>query len=593
MSLMIFALVSCQWDAPRAPSILVIAVDSLPSDQVSCTDLETAPVESGFDLLCSESVRFTHAYAPSVLAQPAIASMLTAKWPVEHGVVHNGASFLKASNVTASEVALKKGFHTLFLSGGAPIWKKSGLDQGFELFDDNMVLSQTKFHTNFEQQLRFFLNWIQKESSSEPFFTFIYVPDLQYFFSDEVDTEGRPVAKSYEGRLSRFDARLAALIQGLKNQNRWDDTYVILAGLNGRARYDRDTEIEANTLLSENSQVALLMKPVSKKRDLGIQWKIDANVSLVDVGRTLFELLGEAYKSDSIFPVVSLTKTLTSPDVDWDSERPILIHSGWSTWRSEGRPRMAIRKGQFLFLHDFPPKIYNSLIDRLEATPIRTNHPRWAETIHKFSGDTAHLKSSPWTADAEEFFRKVQFARSLWTEASLVPVEGGFEQALNGSAVVPMQVAGWFALKAIERGDWSGLSKLGKKFKNQAWIYLSGQHLKQKVAAPNDNCFRVLSAKVHGEQDLKDCDDPLFRELLSWIRLGNSGDGQFHKETFLKTYRQFLSDRSVGQLNYVNGLVWDVPLENPSGPAPGEILLYLPENQKYLSLAQERNRVPL
>ncbi|MEQ1876859.1 MAG: sulfatase-like hydrolase/transferase [Bdellovibrionia bacterium] len=585
---------SCQWDSPRSPSILVIAVDSLPSDQVSCTDLETAQATpSGFAELCSESVRFTHAYTPSVLAQPALTSLLTARWPTEHGVVHNGPNFLKAGEVTLGEIAARKGFRTLFLSGGAPIWKRSGLDQGFESFDDNVMPTQSKFHSNFGQHVGYFLTWIQKESSSQPFFTMMYIPDLQYFYSDEVDAEGRPVSKSYEGRLARFDARLAELIQGLKGLNRWDDTYVVLTGLNGRARFERGTEIDANTLLSENSQVALLMKPVSKKRDLGIQWKIDANVSLVDVSRTLMELLGANFDGHPAFPVVSLAQTLTSPNVGWDSERPILIHSGWSTWRIDGRPRMAIRKGHFLFVHDFPPKIFNSLTDRLEASPIRPTHERWPETIHKFNQDTVHLKTSPWLGVPDEYFKKVQYARALWTEAGAVPLEGSFEQGLGGPGSAPNQVGGWLALKALEKADWNQLSKLGKKFRNPSWSFLAAQHLKQKVDTPQDECFQHWKGKADDTQDLKSCDDPLFRELASWIRLGPSGDGIFHRDAFFKSYRQLLMDRRIGQLNYINGLVWDVALANPGGPPPGEVLLHLPENQKYLSQAQERNRAPL
>src|SRR5688500_18670282 len=99
-------------------------------------------------------------------------------------------------------------------------------------------------------------------------------------------------------------------------------------------------------------------------------------------------------------------------------------------------------------------------------------------------------------------------------------------------------------------------------------------------------CFKLWAkkgSKDFGLQDLKSCDDPTFRDLFSWIHLNSSPEGQYHRDTFVKNYLQMLTDRRIAQLNYVNGLLWDIPLSSPSGPTEGEILLHLPENQKFLN----------
>lgn len=585
-------LASCQWDGRRPPSILVLAIDTLPSDYVSCTDLETAPGEpSGLDMLCAESVRFTHAYTPSVLAQPALASLLTAKTPQEHGVLHNGPVFLPASLKTAAELALEKRYRTFFVSGGAPIFKKSGLDQGFEFFDDNLTPELNKFHNSLEQTSGVFLSWLRRQSDDRPFFATFFVPDLQDLANPGTDAEGRPVQRSFEGRYVLFNSRLAGFIEELKALNRWNDTHVILAGLNGRPRFERAGELDGYNLLSGNSQVGLLIKPAQKKRDLGIQWKIDANVSLLDVGATIFDLLGAPVKPDGPFEVVSLAKVLSSPEATWDPERPLMIESGWSQWHQEGRVRLAIRRGHYLYLHEFPPRIFNSLTDRLETAPLRPAHARWAETISIFAPYTASLKSAPWTPPPNNLIRRVQFAQALWNEGHILPPESYLDQVLSGPP--DPQVGSWFAQLAIEKSSWGDLLKLGKRFKEQRWIYLASNRLKQKAELPNDGCFSVLKQKEFTIQALKTCDDNLFRELLTWIRLSGTGDSAFHRDTFLKSYMLHVLDRRIERLNYVNGLVWDVSIDRPRGPTAGEILMYLPEHQKYLAQAQERVRKSL
>src|SRR5690606_10347070 len=124
---------SCQWQSETKPSILVIAVDSLSSDFITCFD-ETESLNSGFATLCSESVRFTHAFTTSTMSVAALSSVLTAQYPYETSVFNNGSNYLLNEFETIAEVAISKGYRTSLFSGGAPVFRKTGLGQGFEVF---------------------------------------------------------------------------------------------------------------------------------------------------------------------------------------------------------------------------------------------------------------------------------------------------------------------------------------------------------------------------------------------------------------------------------------------------------------------------
>ncbi|MGE0528868.1 MAG: sulfatase-like hydrolase/transferase, partial [Bdellovibrionales bacterium] len=143
---------SCDLNRESRPSVLVIAVEGLGFESLNCDSVESGDLNlEGLRAFCEEAVRFTHAYATSTLAQPNLASLMTGLYPLDHGVRHNGSDFLSARFKTVAEGALTRGYHTSFISGGPPVWRKSGLAQGFEVFDDSIDLAPGLYYRPAEE----------------------------------------------------------------------------------------------------------------------------------------------------------------------------------------------------------------------------------------------------------------------------------------------------------------------------------------------------------------------------------------------------------------------------------------------------------
>src|SRR5271154_4088731 len=105
----------CTQGAPRGEgSVIIIAVSSFRADDLTC-GLSGDSLTPQLDTICKESVRFTHAYTPSVLSIPAMASILTGLYPIEHGVHRNGASQYYPNIVSLPEEARQKGLETFFV----------------------------------------------------------------------------------------------------------------------------------------------------------------------------------------------------------------------------------------------------------------------------------------------------------------------------------------------------------------------------------------------------------------------------------------------------------------------------------------------
>src|ERR1700742_815194 len=69
LSCLVVCLAGCQWETPSRPSVLVFVVESLGFSLVPCQSVEFETNPSGLRTLCEESVRFTHAFTPSVMSQ--------------------------------------------------------------------------------------------------------------------------------------------------------------------------------------------------------------------------------------------------------------------------------------------------------------------------------------------------------------------------------------------------------------------------------------------------------------------------------------------------------------------------------------------
>lgn len=377
----------------KAPSVIVITVDSLPYDSILCTNDQS----KGFQTICDEMARFTHAFTPSILAQPTIASLLTALYPIDHGVHHNADEILSAKYVTIAEAALTKGFKTSFFSGGVPIFRRSGIQQGFEVFDDNLSLDVNRFYKPALDTFKALLSWIDDEGRGRPFLSFVYLPDMQFPEFATVDNKGFSREESYDGQLMELDESVEYLISGLKKQGEWNKNWIFFLGINGRASTGRAGEPPGLDLLHENTRVTLFAKKPEREKDRTNPWVVDMPISLVDVGRTLFDILGvdPIAATTNHFDSVSLKNKLLNYEKQNVDNRMLILESGWGYWHDLGPIRYAFQLQNYLLVHDKTLKVFNTAVDRNQIYPLDRQTALQTEVIIKALGiiDTLQLPS--------------------------------------------------------------------------------------------------------------------------------------------------------------------------------------------------------
>lgn len=134
--------VSRQRATPERPNILLIVMDTLRADRMSCYGYpkDTTP---NLDGLAAEGTLFEQAYATSSWTWPSTASILTGLLPYEHGVTSKSSSTLAYSNETVAEVLQAAGMTTHAITCNPLIDDTRLFDQGFEHFESSFTMRKT------------------------------------------------------------------------------------------------------------------------------------------------------------------------------------------------------------------------------------------------------------------------------------------------------------------------------------------------------------------------------------------------------------------------------------------------------------------
>lgn len=589
---------ACVWKGEAKPSILVIMVENLGFNAFSCGEGAEFEAGSGLQAFCEDSVRFTHAYTPSLMSQATIASILTAKLPHEHGVRHNGPDVLSAKEQTVAEVAVGIGMRTAFFSGGPPVFRRSGINQGFEVFDDSFLVDYKRLYRPADEMVSLFLNWLQNEQP-RTFLSFVYFADPQFIDVPTTNELGELRENSYHSQLDVVDEALGTLARELKRRKVWDQTDIFLVGLNGNPAESRLRELPVTDLYSDRTRAVLMAKPARKKRESPFNWTIDANVSLVDLGATLFELVGRPISSAELrrpAGPVSLRAVLSQPEPDWAEDREVLSEAAWGEWRGLTNIRVALRKGPFLYLYDERDRLYNTLTDTFEALPLPRNDDLAQTTRATMARFLDSFGFRPWRQVSTLEFEKATLGRELWRSRAPDTETVLAFRKLAKQNPDDAELRGWRALFALRQQNWRELRAAAQPVgqgpiytspANPLWAYVAARNLGEKLAVPDEPCLSFL-LPGSGRRVSRECDRAGIRDLVDWANETlPDAERTRARDAFMRFYLQQTLEKRVAEYNEVAGRTWDTPVEVQS-PAECEMLLALPELRKVRAIVHAR-----
>lgn len=598
----------CSRGAIPGPSILVIAVDKLGMGFNVCPQESDDTAGAGLGEICRQGVRFTHAYTTSTLSVPALGSVLTGRYPYQMGLRHNGGGELgglSSDVLTLAEYGFKSGYRTFFASGGAPILSRTGLSQGFEVFDDNIRPTPYRLHRPAKEVINVFQKWLEGRlrldnrtsgpAISDRFIAVLHFADLQMPWSPAVDEAGRMRENSTRAQLDEIDDNLGRLWQYLKRHRLWDSTMIVVVGLQGAAGNSRIDEIPALSLQSDMTHVTLLIKDVARQEtekhsppgQPHYAWaprstSFDVNVSLADVGLTLFERIsGEKEPTHPHLErdgVRSLLPTLGGPGdyiEEWRrSDRLILTESAWAKWIIDASLpiRVAIRRGPYLYLHDqsHPASsgIYNTVTDAFEVSPLPPKDQKTKSLIDEFSTIANSLGFEEFPRITTSQLIKDRWGRSFFSQRMGARI-GEYSPILSSDQRYVQHKA--------DEGDVT----------LRTWLELQGWTVGSLIPKADACTELMLAPKIaalpiqkYDSEIVKQCRFRGAREAGQWFHTTDYNEKSRLLDQIVRADWQRLLSVRVAETSFALGHIWEVGSVRQQGLDSLEVLLAQPEAAK-------------
>lgn len=191
---------------PERPSVLLIVMDTLRQDRLSCYgyELETTPA---LDRLADRGVLYENAYATASWTWPSTASILTGRSPQAHGVRSPSQCTLAPSLETLPELLSERGLVTGAITCNPLIVPDKQFDQGFDYFDSSQRFRQT------EAVMGAALDWLRLNAATR-FFLYIQFVDTHEAYHPTraalAQVGGEPPADYPEKGMEAYHQRLLA-----------------------------------------------------------------------------------------------------------------------------------------------------------------------------------------------------------------------------------------------------------------------------------------------------------------------------------------------------------------------------------------------
>jgi len=215
-------------------NILLVTIDTLRADALSSYG---GPARTpNLDRLAAGGARFTFAHAQTVLTLPSHASILTGRYPYEHGIRDNNGYRLRADEPTLATRLKSLGFATGAFISAFVLDQRYGLQRGFDVYDDRVsevgrVMAVEVPERRADVTVGAAVNWIGQQK--DKWFGWVHVFDPHAPYAPPAEWLTRYATDTYAGEVAWTDAALAPLLNLLAAQPR--PTLVIVTADHGES----------------------------------------------------------------------------------------------------------------------------------------------------------------------------------------------------------------------------------------------------------------------------------------------------------------------------------------------------------------------
>jgi len=374
----------------RDLNVVFVTLDTTRADHLSCyaqesvSKLPRGAKTPHLDTLAARGVRFTHAIAQVPLTLPSHASMFTGTYPEVHQLRDMGGFVLDPKHLTLASMARSAGFQTAAFVGSKAVGRVFGLQQGFDVYDDQMTSREEegKLPGVFPERRAAVttdraLDWL-KQHVRDRFFLWVHYYDPHEPYEPLEPYKSAYPKDPYSGEIAYTDEQVGRLLDFIEQQGLRERTLVIAIGDHGEGLNDHGEQTHGIFIYDDTQHVPLLVAgpgvPAGKV--------IAAQVRSIDLLPTVAEFLGlapnPAAQGVSLWALMERGQPLPGKGSNYAYIETLYpkTYMNWSELRG-------MRTDRWKFILAPRPELYDLERDPGEKENVIERHPAEADHLQK------------------------------------------------------------------------------------------------------------------------------------------------------------------------------------------------------------------
>ncbi len=374
------------------PPVVLVSIDTLRADHLPAYG-HRGLATPAIDALRADGVLYADAWSHYPLTLPSHASILTGLLPPDHGVRDNSGYRLAADLPYLPRDLRAAGYATGGAVSAFVLRGASGLEDGFDLYDDAIPLhARTGLggqQRPGETTWRAVRGWL-REHAGGPFFLFLHLYEPHSPYRPPEPFASRYRDAPYDGEIAAADRVVGELVAELRRLGAYDRALVVLLSDHGEGLGDHGEAEHGVLLYREDLHVPLILKLPRGER---AGTTVSAPVGLVDVYPTVAALAGlpPPPRTDG----VSLLAAAPGPGARRLYAETFYprLHFGWSELTS-------VTDGRFHYLGGPRPELFDLAADPGERRDVLRDHRRILAGLRAEAARRAAPLAAPGSVDA-------------------------------------------------------------------------------------------------------------------------------------------------------------------------------------------------
>ncbi len=362
------------------PSIILISVDTLRADHLSCygySGLRTPHI----DAMAVGGTLFTQVNTQVPLTLPSHVSLLTSTYPFANGVEDNGQQ-LGVNAETLATVLKAHGYRTAAFVGGFVLDRRFGLSRGFDVYDSPFSSNRQAgrdpgdIKRSAEDVVGSALAWLE-QNGNQPFFLFLHLYDLHTPYERTPELRARFHGSDYDIELSYVDEQLGRFWEFLSRRALLNSTLLVFLSDHGESLEDHGENTHGYFIYQSTLHVPLIIHwpatPATQPK------RIEEPVSLLDPAPTVLQFAGvkrpAQFQGRSLLGLLAKGKPAASEEI-YSESLYAHRHFGTSSLR-------CLRVAQFKYIEAPRPELYDLSDDPRESRNLYSTRKSLALSLHE------------------------------------------------------------------------------------------------------------------------------------------------------------------------------------------------------------------